>query len=142
MRGWVCVIGFFRDSDLAAILIVGVLVPPAVVGGQAPPTHQSWQAPRTPEGHPDLQGVWSYATLTPLERPQRMADRTHLSDADAAEIAKQAENAPCRRERRGTASAGPGWRIQPIRVSRSDYGMVGILRGARLQETEAPKAGK
>ena len=30
---------------------------------------KAWIAPRTPDGHPDLQGNWSNATLTPLERP-------------------------------------------------------------------------
>ena len=25
--------------------------------------------PRTRDGRPDLEGIWSYATLTPLERP-------------------------------------------------------------------------
>ena len=25
--------------------------------------------PRTPDGHPDLQGIWTNATLTPVERP-------------------------------------------------------------------------
>jgi len=28
-----------------------------------------WVAPRTPDGHPDLQGNWSNATLTPIARP-------------------------------------------------------------------------
>ncbi|HXP86440.1 MAG TPA: hypothetical protein VN841_17055 [Bryobacteraceae bacterium] len=28
-----------------------------------------WTAPRTADGHPDLQGIWTNATLTPLERP-------------------------------------------------------------------------
>ena len=28
-----------------------------------------WQVPRTPFGHPDLQGNWTNATLTPFERP-------------------------------------------------------------------------
>src|SRR2546423_963739 len=28
-----------------------------------------WTPPRTPWGHPDLQGVWDYRTITPLERP-------------------------------------------------------------------------
>ncbi len=27
-----------------------------------------WQVPRTPDGHPDLQGNWTNQTLTPLER--------------------------------------------------------------------------
>ena len=29
-----------------------------------------WVVPRTPEGKPDLQGNWTNATLTPIERPQ------------------------------------------------------------------------
>jgi hypothetical protein len=33
---------------------------------------------------PDLEGVWNFATLTPLERPAQLADREFLSDAEAA----------------------------------------------------------
>jgi len=32
-----------------------------------------WSVPRTPDGHPDLQGNWTNATLTPLERPAAFA---------------------------------------------------------------------
>jgi len=28
--------------------------------------------PRTPDGHPDLQGVWDFATLTPLDGPRSL----------------------------------------------------------------------
>jgi hypothetical protein len=38
-------------------------------GGAARPATR-WVAPRTPEGHPDLQGNWTNATLTPIERPR------------------------------------------------------------------------
>ena len=31
-------------------------------------TSGSSAGPRTPDGHPDLQGIWNNATLTPLER--------------------------------------------------------------------------
>jgi hypothetical protein len=45
--------------------------------GQAPPASiaKPWSVPRTPDGKPDLQGTWTNATLTPLER----ADNTPLS---------------------------------------------------------------
>ena len=33
-----------------------------------PPWDANYKAPRTPEGKPDLQGVWSIASLTQLER--------------------------------------------------------------------------
>jgi len=39
---------------------------------------------RTPDGHPDLQGVWSYATATPLQRFPEFADRPFISDEEAA----------------------------------------------------------
>ena len=50
---------------------------------------KSWTAPRTPDGHPDLQGIWSNATVTPLERPSELAGKAVLSDEEAAEFAKQ-----------------------------------------------------
>ena len=30
----------------------------------------SWVVPRTPDGHPDLQGDWTNKTITPFERPR------------------------------------------------------------------------
>ena len=40
--------------------------------------------PRTADGHADLQGVWSFATLTPLERPRELADKAVLTAEEAA----------------------------------------------------------
>lgn len=45
---------------------------------------------RTPDSHTDLQGIWSFATLTPLERPAALAGKTHLTDEEAADFAKRA----------------------------------------------------
>jgi hypothetical protein len=45
--------------------------------------------PRAPDGHPDLQGVWSFATLTPLERPSAFAGKETLTSNEAEEFAKQ-----------------------------------------------------
>ena len=57
-------------------VVMGVLscvASPADVQAQVAPTDTS--PPRTPWGDPDLQGVWSYASLTRLERPIELADR-------------------------------------------------------------------
>ena len=40
--------------------------------------------PRTSDGHPDLQGVWTNVTLTPMERPAEFAGKLNLTDAEAA----------------------------------------------------------
>jgi hypothetical protein len=44
---------------------------------------KTWTA-KTVWGDPDLQGVWSYATLTPLERPAALAGREFFTPAEAA----------------------------------------------------------
>src|SRR5580698_720604 len=52
-------------------------------------TSKNWTVPRTPDGNPDLQGVWTNATLTPLERPAAMAGKATVSDAEAAAFEKK-----------------------------------------------------
>ncbi len=49
-------------------------------------------APRTPWGDPDLQGVWSYATTTPLQRPAEVAGRAFFTPEEAAR--RNAESDP------------------------------------------------
>src|SRR5688572_18074024 len=46
----------------------------------------TWQVPRTADGQPDLQGTWTNATITALERPDRYGDRLVLTDAEAAQL--------------------------------------------------------
>ena len=45
------------------IALAAGLMSPAAVQAQ-------WVTPRTPDGHPDLQGNWTNATITPIQRPQ------------------------------------------------------------------------
>jgi len=40
--------------------------------------------PRTPEGHPDLQGIWDFRTITPLQRPANLDVGVFASPEDAA----------------------------------------------------------
>ena len=49
--------------------------------------------PRTSWGAPDLQGVWSTATVTPFERPKEFADKETLTEHEAAEYAKHVTDA-------------------------------------------------
>ena len=47
-------------------------------------------APRTPWGDPDLEGIWSSKTQTPLERPAKYAGREFLTDEEVAALERGA----------------------------------------------------
>ena len=51
---------------------------------------RTWTTPRTPDGQPELQGVWSNNNATPLERPKELAGRATLTDEEVAAMKKKA----------------------------------------------------
>ena len=53
----------------------------------------TWNAPRTPWGDPDLQGTFSFHTITPLERPKEFEGKEYLTDQEAAALEKAAKDA-------------------------------------------------
>src|SRR4029453_14912906 len=69
---------FPRSAAGCAIAILAILAGVITATAQAPGSaaaktatakSKPWTAPRTPDGHPDLQGTWTNGTITPLERP-------------------------------------------------------------------------
>jgi len=71
-------------SCATLVVLAGMLA--VSLPGQAP---QGWTVPRTPDGHPDLQGIWTNATITPLQRPDAFANKPTLTDAEAAAFEKK-----------------------------------------------------
>jgi hypothetical protein len=65
-----------------------VLLVVASASAQAPATSsgKTWKAPRTADGHPDLQGVWGDNGATPLQRPKALAGKTVLSEQELAAL--------------------------------------------------------
>ena len=49
----------------------------------------TWNPPRTPDGQPDLQGVWTNNTVTPLQRPKELAGKEFYTAAELTEIQKR-----------------------------------------------------
>ena len=69
------------------VLAVATWSAPMAFGQSA----DSWEAPRTPEGRPDFQGVWLNNVATPLERIPSLADRSHLTQEEVATLTARAE---------------------------------------------------
>ena len=83
-----------RVRCCAVAIVAGAVAVAVPVAGQnsaaRPKASNSSTASRTADGHPDLQGVWFFGTLTPLQRPDDLAGRTHLTDEEIAAIEKRA----------------------------------------------------
>jgi hypothetical protein len=82
--------GRFRalGSSLVVATALCVLALSTIVFGQAAP--KKWTAPRTPDGHPDLQGTWIIRTATPLERPKALEGKALLTDEEVAQLQERA----------------------------------------------------
>ena len=79
-----------------------------------------WQAPRTPWGVPDLQGVWTNTTTTPLERPDELADREVLTDEERAELDELAvRNADQPPRERDTGAYNSFWLEKGLRTEQT-----------------------
>ena len=70
------------------LALVGILIAPGLAPGQ--PAGEPATAPRTAWGAPDLQGVWDFRTVTPLQRPADLAGRATLTAEEAAEVEQRA----------------------------------------------------
>ena len=62
-------------------LLVAALLLPLIVLAQ--PTSATTQF-QTPWGDPDLRGIWDYRTMTPLQRPSKLADKAVFTEEEAA----------------------------------------------------------
>ena len=118
----------FLMLQAAAVLAPQVAASqPHATGAAIGPRAATAAAPRTPWGDPDLQGVWTSATRTPLERPIEFGSREFLNDEEIVRIntdlARRArDDKQDRPAREGQTGGGPehwyeGYRLTSRRTS-------------------------
>jgi hypothetical protein len=79
------------EKALSTVLAAALGLSAATAVAQAPASAApadttTFTVPRTSWGHPDLQGVWDYRTITPLERRAEQADREFFTEEEIAQL--------------------------------------------------------
>src|SRR5262245_35599804 len=85
-----------RFVGLAIVATAVSMAPPTALAQAAAKAKKAsaakqWTPPLTPDGQPDLQGVWLSNSATPLERPKALEGKAFLTDAEVAELRSRAE---------------------------------------------------
>jgi hypothetical protein len=76
-------------STSAALTALILLCAQTPASGQSASANKAWTPPYMPDGHPDLQGIWSNSTETPLERPNGLGAKEFYTDAELADLMKK-----------------------------------------------------
>jgi hypothetical protein len=74
-------------SIALTVLAVSVYAQNPQPAKKAPAAKKPWTAPRTVYGQPDLQGIWSNASIIPLERPKELEGKQVLTPEEMAAYA-------------------------------------------------------
>ena len=99
-----------RKRIVVAVSVLGVaLLSTVALSGQGPARSTNTRVPRTADGKPDLQGIWDFRTVTPMERPAEFANKPFLTEQEAADYEKrmtEQRNADANREESKKTSRG------------------------------------
>jgi|TARA_B100001971_G_scaffold172344_1_gene164937 hypothetical protein len=115
-----------RRSALGS-LVLGIALVPTLAGAQT--RAADWDVPRTADGQPDLQGVWDFRTMTPLQRP-RDQEKAVLTEEEAAELEQRAAERVARADAPSEVRAEPLPAGQPV----GGYNNFWLDRGGRVVE--------
>jgi len=122
---------------VAVVSLASTLAAQAQVAAKPAPAAKAWTMPRTPDGKPDLQGVYSNATTIPVARPANLGAKEFYTDeADKAASAAAGRGGAGRGgAARPAAAADPEGNGLAVHYDTSQFGLGGptVKRAASLR---------
>ncbi len=96
-----------------------------VIGLSATPA-AAQTAPRTAWGQPDLQGVWDFRTITPMQRPEDLADHQFFTEEETANIEQEAADRDARLWEQGAQRTEVGGNVGAYNNFWMDRGLKAV----------------
>jgi len=78
-----------RSCLVSSVFLLAAGIAYSQPAAKSAPSGKPWVVSRTPDGHPDLQGFWSSASITPLQRPKELGAKEFFTAEEASEHDKK-----------------------------------------------------
>ena len=119
------------SRQLMAGLFVVTILAPMTVWAQSTPSDGSYVVPRTGDGHPDLQGLWTNDTITRFERPANLGDKAFYTPEEAAAM----EQRTLERNAAANAPSAPNTELLPAGGNIGAYNQLWLDSGTTVLST-------
>src|SRR5690606_22608931 len=127
-----------QSSIVRNAVAVACLLMAAQLGAQAPGEDDAYEVPRTRYGQPDLQGFWTDASFTPVERPEALGEKAFYTDEELDRIIEEGVA-------RGFEQTEPGT-VADVHYDFSQFGLTrgqdGFVRNLRTSIVVDPPNGR